>query len=86
VTADPTPIPAAPTPRTPAQIAAVHGRNQAEPPTCTWWHLRNNLPAPCWKSEAHHNREAVWSVMSHQDSTGGVQGPWFDYDAHDGSL
>jgi hypothetical protein len=74
------PVPAAPTPRTPAQIAAIHGRNAVEPPTCTWWHWRNGIPAMCWKTESHHQRETDWSVMSHQDPTGGVQGPWFDSD------
>lgn len=80
------PVPAAPTPLTDAQIRAIHGANQAEPPTCSYWHWRNGIPAMCWKSASHHLREKQWSQMSHQDAFGGDNGPWFDYDAPDERL
>lgn len=45
MTADQTPTPQAPTPRTPEQIAAIHGRNAVEPPDGRQYDIRHAFVA-----------------------------------------
>lgn len=92
MTNDTTPVPAAPTPRTPEQAAAIHGRNQLETypdeatapaldtaltaEACTYWHWNGDDPQPCARPAGHH-AAATWAQMEHRDATGSTSGAWF---------
>lgn len=85
MTADPTPVPQAPTPRTPAQVAAIHGANavqsyddEAATPAfpCPYWHWVDNRPVGCVKPAGHQLLE-TWALMAHADASDDSSGVWF---------
>lgn len=85
MTADQTPVPPFSTPRSPAQIAAIHGANavtvyddEAHAPAfgCPYWHDVDGRQVPCVKTAGHQYDERL-GVMEHADASDSTRGPWY---------